>query len=582
MIHLLIPNFNEIFSLVSLLTFIIINISLGHLITQRKTFSTNFFVGYSVFFIFILFFYLFSNQIYLIKFYYLYLFIAVVIFLLHTKKLKNYLIYLKENIKKNQIVIIILIPLFLIILNHKAIGWDSFTHWMPMAQKMINYQVEVSGHANYYPIGSTIIPFVSSLYTNQLIENSYALYGFFLLVLLFNIYSRDSNFYTSTKTRIFVNLFIVFYVFFNPGILNKFIYTSYADFSLGVILLVLLTELNKFDNSFRSILSISLISILLINIKNTGFVLLVLILFAFIISSKFYFKLKLKKLFLTYKNLSIPLFFSIIFLIIWRLYLNLGEVDNSDRIIRFTDYFERYDVFKFFLKKVYSQIFDRKIFFFVTFSIPLLLIFFKKIININTKILLFSSFLIFSLWNLFLIFMYFVWFAAEEMKGANSYWRYNMILAPVIFYSLIIFFKDIHTKILNFDSIRYQKLISIFLIFLIIVLPINFIEKIRRDLFYPNIPSKFYKIEQKNINKAFYYGGGANLQSVRASYYLSENFNFYKDRVTNWQDINLSSSDEKNEDVLIDKLDMQELKKSYDLIILNYNDNKNKWIYKKY
>ena len=24
-----------------------------------------------------------------------------------------------------------------ILLNHKAIGWDSFTHWMPMAQKLI-------------------------------------------------------------------------------------------------------------------------------------------------------------------------------------------------------------------------------------------------------------------------------------------------------------------------------------------------------------------------------------------------------------------------------------------------------------
>ena len=303
MMQSLVPDFNEILSLASLLIFIILNISLGHLITQKKTFSTNFFVGYSVFFIFILFFYIFSNQTHLIKFYYLYLILIIIIFSLYVKILKNYFTYLKENIKKNWIEIIVLLPLFLIILNHKSIGWDSFTHWMPMAQKMINSQVEVSGHANYYPIGSTIIPFVSSLYTNQLIENSYAIYGFFLLVVLFNIYSRDTNFYTPTKTRILINLIIVLYVFFNPGILNKFTYTSYADFSLGVISLVLFTELNKFENSLRSILSISLISILLINIKNTGLILLFLILFFFIISSKFYLKLKLRGLIIIYKKI---------------------------------------------------------------------------------------------------------------------------------------------------------------------------------------------------------------------------------------------------------------------------------------
>ncbi len=277
-----------------------------------------------------------------------------------------------------------------------------------------------------------------------------------------------------------------------------------------------------------------------------------------------------------------PFFFSIIFFFFWRLYLNFGEVDNSDKIIRHADYFERYEVFKLFLKKVYSQILDRKIFFFTTFSIPLLLIFFKKIISQNVKILLFTSFLIFSFWNLFLIFMYFVWFSVEETKAAASYWRYNMILAPIIFYSLIIFFKDIHKKILNFENIRYQKIISIVLILLIVLLPINFLEKIRRDLFYPNISSKFYKTEQKKVNNAFYYGGGANLQSVRASYYLSENFNFYKDRVTYWQDANLSFNDEKKEDDLINELRIKKLKKKYDLIILNYKDNKNKWIYKKY
>ena len=178
--------------------------------------------------------------------------------------------------------------------------------------------------------------------------------------------------------------------------------------------------------------------------------------------------------------------------------------------------------------------------------------------------------------------MYFVWFSVEEARGAASYWRYNMILAPVIFYSLIIFLKDIYVKISNFENIKYQKIISIVLIFVILVLPINFIEKIRRDLFYPNVPSKFYKTDQKNMDKVFYYGGGANLQSVRASYYLSENFNIYKDRVTNWQDTNLSFGDKKNKDVPIDKLGIQKLKKNYDLIILNYKDNSNKWIYKKY
>jgi hypothetical protein len=578
----LIPNLLEILTFISLLVFFFLNIFIGQIITKTNSLGVNFFTGYSICFIFLLFGFILFNSIKLIYFYYGYLLINFLLSIYFYKDITKIFISFIKFIKNNKLFIIIVLPLFVIIFNHKAIGWDSFTHWMPMAQKLIIPSVKLEGHGLYYPIASAIIPFVSTLFTVKLIENSYSIYNFFLLIIIFKLYFKEIENFKFKNYKKIITLFLIIYVFYNPGILNKFTFSSYADFTLGVALLILINELINFRYSSRSIITISLVSALIVNIKNVGLVLVYISIFSFIISNYIFSLEKINNLKFNLKKLSIPLFFSLLFFLIWRAHLSANEL--NDNIVRYNDYFERWGILKDFSHRVIFMILERKIFFFSSFSILLILIFFRKFISYKNKILLMTSLTIFITWNLFLFFMYFVWFSQEETMGAISYWRYNMIIAPIIFYSLLMFLCEINSKFFDKNEIRLKNIITVVLSILLILLPIKFIDKLRRDISYPNIPQSFFVIKNKNIDKALYIGVGdeASYQAVRASYYLSDNFKYYKPRVLEF--INIEDMDFKDikANTLDDSINLLINKKNiYDLVITNYKNDKNEWIYNK-
>jgi hypothetical protein len=451
---------------------------------------------------------------------------------------------------------------------------------MPMAQKLINPSVKMEGHGLYYPIASGIIPFASSLFTGKLIENSYSIYNFFLLIIIFNLFFNEIKNFKFKNYKKFITLFLIIYVFYNPGILNKFTFSSYADFSLGVALLVLIRELIHFRYRLSTIITISLISVLIVNIKNVGLILVFISISSFIVSNFIFSLEKIKNLKFNFKNLSIPLFFSLLFFLIWRVNLSTNEL--SDNLVRYSDFFERLLLFKEFLFRVGFMVLERKIFFFSSFSILIILTIFRKFISHKNKILLMTSLFIFISWNLFLFFMYFVWFSPQETLGAISYWRYNMILAPIIFYSLLMFLCEINSKFFDKNEIRLKNIITVLLSLFLILLPIKFVNKFRRDIFYPNIPQDFFVIENKNIDKVLYVGDDASYQAVRASYYLSDNFKYYKPRVLEF--INTEDIDFKNKEVntLEEEIKLLINKRNiYDVIIKNYKTDKDEWIYNK-
>jgi hypothetical protein len=579
LIHL-IPNLFEFLTFISLLVFLVINTFLGKIVTKTNSIGVNFFTGYSICFIFLLFGYILFNSVKLIYFYHGYLLISILILIYFYQSVKKNFISFIQFIKNNLLFIIIILPLFIIIFNHKAVGWDSFTHWMPMAQKLINPSVKMEGHGLYYPIASGIIPFASSLFTGKLIENSYSIYNFFLLIIIFNLFFNEIKNFKFKNYKKFITLFLIIYVFYNPGILNKFTFSSYADFSLGVALLVLIRELIHFRYRLSSIITISLISVLIVNIKNVGLILVFISISSFIVSNFIFSLEKIKNLKFNFKNLSIPLFFSLLFFLIWRVNLSTNEL--SDNLVRYSDFFERLLLFKEFLFRVGFMVLERKIFFFSSFSILIILTIFRKFISHKNKILLMTSLFIFISWNLFLFFMYIVWFSPQETQGAMSYWRYNMILAPIIFYSLLMFLCEINSKFFDKNEIRLKNIITVLLSLFLILLPIKFVNKFRRDIFYPNIPQDFFVIENKNIDKVLYVGDDASYQAVRASYYLSDNFKYYKPRVLEF--INTEDIDFKNKEVntLEEEIKLLINKRNiYDVIIKNYKTDKDEWIYNK-
>ena len=575
--YLLIPNLLEILSFVSFLIFFFINTSVGYVISKRTLVGVNFTIGYSICFLSILTGHIFFNNYQKIYFYYIYLFVSLIIIFFSRKILIKYFFVFIEYIKENKSIFFIISSLFIIIFNHKALGWDSFTHWMPMAQNMIDPTIKLTGHALHYPIGSAILPLATSLITGKLIENSYSIFNFFLLFILFNSYFDDFKNFKNFNIRNFLILILIFYVFYNPGILNKFIFSAYSDFFLGVTLLLFLKEINNFDSSKRSLLAIILIAILIINIKNIGIVLLSISFFSFFISRFF-----LKNLsFYEYKNFLIVIIISLIFYFVWK--LTLDFTGNKDSIIRYNNYSQRLDIFILFLKNAATQILERKIFFFSAFLLIIISFVLKKHLSSETRILLIMINLIFIFWNLFLFFMYFVWFSPIEAKGAASYWRYNMILAPTIFYGLLVASIDIGNIIFNEKIIKINKILLTGLGLIIFLLPLFFIDKLRRDINYPNIPSNFFSSTNNFYENAFYYGIDAPYQAERISYYLSKNLKDYKPRTIYHELSNELDENELNIHFLKDlSKKITNNKNKFEIFFINYKDSKNKWIYKKF
>ena len=108
----LIPNLLEFLTFISLLVFLMINTFLGQIVTKTNSIGVNFFTGYSICFIFLLFGYILFNSIKLIYFYYAYLLISVTILIYFYQDVKKIFISFIQYIKNNLLFIIIILPLF--------------------------------------------------------------------------------------------------------------------------------------------------------------------------------------------------------------------------------------------------------------------------------------------------------------------------------------------------------------------------------------------------------------------------------------------------------------------------------------
>ena len=333
----------------------------------------------------------------------------------------------------------------------------------------------------------------------------------------------------------------------------------------------------KSYNSKKSLFVLILISVLIINIKNTGIVLLLISFFSFLISRFFLKKLSLYE----YKSFLTVIAISIIFYFIWKLTIEFSG--NKDPIIRYNNYFQRLDIFKLFLESAGTQILERKIFFFSAFLLIIILFAFKKYLSLETKIFLSMSILIFIFWNLFLFFMYFVWFSPGEAKGAASYWRYNMILAPSIFYALLISSIDIGNVLLNKKIIKIKKIFLIGFGLIIFLLPFLLIDKLRRDINYPNIPSQFFTSVDNDYKNAFYYGVDSPYQAVRISYYLSKNLKNYKPRTFYYELSEELDDNQLNVDFLKEKSkELLNNENNIEIFFVNFKNSKKNWIFKKF
>jgi len=158
-----------------------------------------------------------------------------------------------------------------------------------------------------------------------------------------------------------------------------------------------------------------------------------------------------------------------------------------------------------------------------------------------------------------------------------------MILAPTIFYGILISFIDIGNVLLNEKIIKIKKFLLIIFGLIIFLLPFLFIDKLRRDINYPNIPSNFFTSTNNNFKIAFYYGVDAPYQAERISYYLSKNLRNYKPRTFYYEVSNELDENQINIDFLKEKSKkLFNNKNNFEIFFVNFKDTKKNWIFKKF
>ena len=179
-INLFIPNINEINGFVGLILFIIVSTIIGQNISpNKKLLSLNFFLGYGIIYFFSVFLYVcFSIEVRIS--YYIILFLALANLILKFNFFKEMSKVIFKRFKNNIHIFFLVLPLFIIIFNSKALGWDTFSHWLPLANALDqSSEFLLRGHATNYPFASTLVLVFSSLLVDGISENVSALFSFF-------------------------------------------------------------------------------------------------------------------------------------------------------------------------------------------------------------------------------------------------------------------------------------------------------------------------------------------------------------------------------------------------------------------
>jgi hypothetical protein len=552
-IKLFIPNVSELIAFFGLLQFLTISLIIGIKINPKSNFlSISFFTGYGFIYFVTVFFYVFFS-IEVNKIYYL-IIIGCIFILIKNKEL--YLLKLNNIIfiiAENKIILFTLLPLILILFNSKALGWDVFSHWLPLANALnLSSEFLLRGHATNYPFASSIVLVFSSIYNSNIQENISALFSILQLIFILEIifFVIKKNFLI--KNNLFVKSILVLIIFFNPLHMNKFIYTSYVDFdsSVAIFYFVFLLYLLKLNPQQKeTLLQLSLIGCLVVGLKNTGIILIFFSLLSFVII------LSYENLIPNIKKYFIPLLIlSTLILSCWITWQYL--LFNNNMMEKFIVYdYLRKDLIKPFFNSIIFQINERKLFYFFSFFVIFSNFFKKKIFNsdkqINFFISIYSIFFVF--WTLFVILTYIFHFNSGILDNATSFWRYNFqtsIILLFIFCYMFFFFLE-RIKFLNFEKVT--NIIILFIIFL----PIVFMYKFRRDLEPKYLTINEFQNFKNKINSALVISEDSAYNAMRLNYYLN---NDYRKSIVD--SIEISNLDKSNNSLYLEN------KNNYDLVIL--------------
>ena len=507
------PNTIELVNTFTLIILIFLLTNFGNFLLKKKEPAIiNFFLGW-IFFYYFLF---FGNWIFnlelslLIKIFFLIITILLIINKHISFKIENY------DLK----ILLILFPYFFILLSMKTIEWDSFAFWSYQTDYLINNDSFINSksdqifHHASYPQAKNIIILSGSIITGVYSENLPSIFNFLILFLTCNF------FYLLNKRYKYIFIFLTFCT---PILITDKIFSHYHDFILGISILVTVYMISKISsvNLFNKLKNINIfyygmICSLTPIIKNVGIIHTFSAIFCFF--SIFLFGVSILDK-INYKFFKRFIFFvltTILGWFLWKIYLISSGVSLHE-YSNFGDHGLRFYIFKDFIFSAFNQIFERKIAMIILF-LPLILFFFKN--NKNFRIYIHFYFFITSIWLFFLLINYLTNFPEGNAKSASSFYRYLYQVIPLALYILINYISLNNNQKFN----KYLPLINKFIIIIIMVFPLIFITKIRRDLSPLYLDAKLISNEiisftDKNNKKIFLISEYPSLQKEIISYY---------------------------------------------------------------
>ncbi len=491
------PSTIEIINVFNLILLIYLLSQLGkYLFQNSEPPLVNFFLGWIVFYYFLFIGNWFFNLglSLLTK-----LFFIIILFILVYKKIIN----ISKLKKFDQKVLIILAPYLLVLLSMKTVEWDSFAFWIYQTDYLINndtfinYNIgEIFHHASY-PQAKNILISSSTIITGISSENLPSILSLIMLYLLadFFYYKKKQNKY-----------FLLFITFCTPILITDKIFSHYHDFILGVSILVAVYILSKkkfllsfHQQNIKNIFLFGLvISLIPIN-KNVGIIHLFSILSCFFCLFLYQNKFE-KKIFSVFiKRFLLLIVIALTPWILWKIYIITAGL-NLDEYSKFGHHGFRFYIFYEIITSALKQIFERKVALLIIIF-PILIVLFRTSFDYKKEAIFYLSIL--GVWIIFLNINYLTNFPEMNARKASSFYRYLYQLVPLALYIFVLYFNSLNTNFLN----KKLKILNKFIIFLILIFPLFFISKIRKDLlplYYDAYLASEQIIHHKNKNKNKY------------------------------------------------------------------------------
>jgi len=403
-------------------------------------------------------------------------------------------------------ILILAIPFLLLVTAMRASQWDEFSHWLPNAQFIFQYNAfpnldlpKSPSALPAYPYGLPLITYLTSQLAGNFVENTSAIFNLLLLFCHAVIISHIITAAIKNKRLITHGWGLLAFCMLGTTILSttfvqKIVLTSYADSTTSVTLAVIAVLIWKILNNLATksqtqetitttrayALQGGLIIAAFVFLKQPNIVILVLLFAGFVVTVIRDPAIRLFDFLRLWPRLLLP---GIIVYLAWRFHvsqhLSYGEISLQPFEFWLFD-----DAF-FILGKMATIAAKKASYFIVMFVIAIVALrgFFKSIGP--TERLFIPIAVIFIGFNFFLWLMYVSAFGKGEGLRAASFWRYNIQLgllgATGAAYGLAILWRRYVTNILIERPKLNKTLISLPIV-IVLLLPITLHHKLRFDI----------------------------------------------------------------------------------------------------